>query len=340
MTVPDAGGTGKGVPDHDSDRPLRCYRHPDRKTYVSCVRCGRPICPDCMRPAAVGFQCPEELKETDRSVRRPRTVLGGQVAHTGRSATSVLIALNAVIFVIMTASGTSFLGNHVSALFARFAEIPGRTAYSSTVIEQGVANGDWYRLVTAMFLHFGIVHIAANMYVLYIVGPPLEQALGRLRFTVLYLVAGFGGSVASFLFSGTHEIAAGASGAIFGLFGAYYVVARRIGAQTGAIVGVIVLNIFISVAIPNIDIRAHLGGLVVGGILGAILAYAPRLHRGAVQAGGFAVVTAILVVIAVARGADIRQQERQPNLNALGSPVVSALSVGRSAAASPGGAAR
>jgi membrane associated rhomboid family serine protease len=177
-----------------------------------------------------------------------------------------------------------------------------------------------------MFLHFGILHIASNMYVLFLVGPALERALGRTRFVALYLVAGFGGSVASFLLSGPNEVAAGASGAIFGLFGAYYVVARKMGGETGAIIGTIVVNLFISVAIPNIDIRAHIGGLIVGAILGAVLAYAPRQQQLLVQVGGFGVVIVVIVVIAIGRGAHLRDQEDNPNVGALRVPVTTTIS--------------
>jgi membrane associated rhomboid family serine protease len=271
-----------------------------------------------MHPAAVGFQCPEELKDARRTARAPRTVLGGQVAHRGRDATTILIGINVLVFVIMTASGTSFFGSHVSTLFERFALVSTSGNYgngSSFNHLEGVADGAWYRLITAMFLHFGILHVASNMYVLFLVGPALERALGRTRFVALYFVAGFGGSVASFLLGSPTEIGAGASGAIFGLFGAYYVVARKFGGETGAIVGTIVVNLFISVAIPNIDIRAHIGGLIVGAILGAVLAYAPRERRAVIQASGFVVVTVILVALAVFRGGQLRHDEKQSGSN-------------------------
>ena len=309
MTEPDAGTAV------DANAP-RCYRHPDRITYVSCTRCGRPICPDCMRPASVGFQCPEEVKETRRTTRAPRTVLGGRVQAGGRDVTSVLIGINVVIFVIMTASGTGFISGSPSLLFARFADLPGHIeilnadqTHRATL--NGVANGEWYRLVTSMFMHFGIIHLALNMYVLLLVGPPLEKSLGRIRFTALYLIAGFGGSVASFVFGSVTELGAGASGAIFGLFGAYYIVARRIGAETGPILATIGINIAISFAISNIDIRAHLGGLATGALVGAIMAYAPRgPYRTWIQAGGSAVVLAALVVAAVVHAPTVRQDQR------------------------------
>ena len=281
-----------------------CYRHPDRPTYVSCVRCGRPICPDCMRPASVGFQCPDELAEQRRTVRRPRTPFGGLMTPEGRSVTSVIIAVNVVVFIVMTASGTGFLDGRPSALFLRFSLLPDVPGGSHPYA--GIANGEYYRLVTAMFLHFGLLHLAVNMYVLFAVGPTVERAFGRLRYAGLYLLAGLGGSVSSFLFGPVLETAAGASGAIFGLFGAYYVVARRMRVGTGPILVTIVLNLVISVAVPNIDIRAHLGGLVVGAVAAAILVYAPRSRRALVQAVGMVAILVLLAVAVDLRAADLR----------------------------------
>lgn len=298
-----------GAPgDQLADEPRPCYRHPDRLTHVSCVRCGRPICPEDMRPASVGFQCPEEVRESQRTVREARTTLGGRV-RAGRDATSVLIGLNVVVFVIMLASGASPISGSISALFARFALLPDRIGYprpdGTVMVFQGVAHGDYYRLVTSQFLHFGIFHILTNMYVLYVIGPPLERALGRSRFVALYLVAGIGGGVASYAFGPPTEIAAGASGAIFGLFGAFYVVARRMGGSTGPVLGIIALNLFISVAVPRIDIRAHLGGLITGALLGVALAYAPRDRRALVQGGGFTAVALVLAAITAVRTASL-----------------------------------
>ncbi|HEX7354790.1 MAG TPA: rhomboid family intramembrane serine protease [Mycobacteriales bacterium] len=285
-----------------------CYRHPDRPTYVSCVRCARPICPDCMRPASVGFQCPDELAEQRRTVRRPRTTFGGQVTE-GASVTRALIALNVVVFLVMTASGTGFFDGHPSSLFLRFSLLP--DVPGGTHPYAGIANGEYYRLVTAMFLHFGILHIASNMYVLYFVGPTVERAFGRVRYLTVYLLAGVGGSVASFLFGPVLENGAGASGAIFGLFGAYYVVARKLNASTAGILGVIAINLVISVAIPHIDIRAHLGGLVVGTVAAFVIVHAPRLRRTAIQAAGLVAILVVLAVAVTFRASDLRSHPPQ-----------------------------
>ncbi|MGH3744192.1 MAG: rhomboid family intramembrane serine protease, partial [Mycobacteriales bacterium] len=261
-----------------------------------------------MRPASVGFQCPDELAGQRRTVRQGRTQFGGRVTE-GATVTRALIGLNVLVFIIMTASGTGFFDGHPSSLFLRFSLLPdvpgGAHPYA------GIANGEYYRLVTAMFLHFGILHIASNMYVLYFVGPTVERAFGRVRYVTVYLLAGIGGSVASFLFGPVLENGAGASGAIFGLFGAYYVVARKMNAGTAGILGVIAINLVISVAIPNIDIRAHLGGLVVGAVAGAVVVYAPRARRTAVQAAGLAVILLVLAAAVGFRAADLRDNPPQ-----------------------------
>lgn len=306
MTQPDVPGMQAGP-------APTCYRHPDRPTYISCTRCGRPICPECMRPASVGFHCPEEIAEARRTVRAPRTALGGRIS-AGRDATTVLVGLNILVFVIMTVSGTGILAGQPSLLFAEFADVPGRvvavTPDGGAHLLAGVAHGEVWRLLTAMFLHFGVIHLALNMYVLLLVGPPLEAALGRLRFVLLYLLAGLGGSVASFAFGPHAQIAAGASGAIFGLFGAYYVIARRIGAQTGPIVATIGLNLVISFSVAFIDVRAHVGGLVTGAAVAAVLAYAPRNRRTLVQGAGAAAVALLLAALAIAHAPAVRSADQ------------------------------
>ncbi|MGI8880735.1 MAG: rhomboid family intramembrane serine protease [Jatrophihabitans sp.] len=308
--------TNLGGPGQQVAAP-RCYRHPDRETYISCTRCGRAICPDCMRPASVGFQCPEEVKETARTVRQPRSVFGGRLPGSSVPVTTyTLIGINVAVFVAMVASGTGFLNGQPSLLFTQFADVPGQlfVVHGSTITQEGgIAHGEWYRLVTSMFLHFGIVHLGLNMYVLYAIGPAVEVALGRIRYVALYFIAGLGGSVGSFLFAGPTSVGAGASGAIFGLFGAYYILARRMNAQTGPIVITIALNLVLSVSIPHIDIRAHLGGLIAGSAVGAVMAYAPRARRTLMQAAGSALVLVIVIVLALVRAPQVRERDRNAN---------------------------
>jgi membrane associated rhomboid family serine protease len=198
----------------------------------------------------------------------------------------VLIALNVVMFVITAVSGAGVLsGGGTSSIYDRFALRPPQ-----------VADGQYYRLVTSMFLHFGFLHIAFNMWALLVIGSPLEQLLGRLRFLVLYLLSGLGGGLLSFAFGPIDEFAAGASGAIFGLFGAFYVVNRQRGLETGPIVGLIAINLVFSFTFSGIDWRGHVGGLIVGSLVAAVYAQAPRgPRRNRLQALGCVAVAAMLV---------------------------------------------
>ena len=267
-----------------------CYRHPGEFAGVRCTRCDRPICPRCMTAASVGFQCPECVSEGHRTVRQARTIYGGKVrpnASRMGPVTTTLIVVNVVLFFATSAGGLNFAsGGGTSSLFVHLALIP-----------PAVAHGQWYRLVTSMFLHFNVIHIAFNMYALFLIGPPLEAALGRVRYITLYFLAGIGGSILSLLNGPIVSEAAGASGAIFGLFAAFYIVARRQGWQTNAIVLTIALNLVLSFSFSSeIDWRGHVGGLIIGGAVMAILAYVPRgPQRNQIQALG---IVAIAVVLA------------------------------------------
>lgn len=270
---------------------LHCYRHPDRQTYVSCTRCGRPICPECMRPASVGFHCPEDVAQAARGARAPRTAAGAPLGSGGPPvATYVLIGLNVAVFLLTAAGGTSLtLSGGSSPLYDQLGLIP-----------VAVAHGQYYRLLTAMFLHFGLLHIATNMYALYIVGPPLERVLRPLRYVGLYLVAGLAGSAASFMFGPPFELAAGASGAIFGLFGALLIVARRLRLNMRGIVTVIAINLAVVLVLP-VDIRAHLGGLIGGALIAAGMLYAPAgRYRPWVQAACLVAVLAVSAAMVAA----------------------------------------
>jgi membrane associated rhomboid family serine protease len=273
-----------------------CYRHPDRETYVSCTRCDRPICPDCMRDAAVGHQCPECVRTGNRTVREPRTVFGGRVA-TRPIVTLTLIAINVV----------AYIGELASPKFVADFEMLGqlKTQFGQVIPGYGVADGEWYRLITAAFLHvplnqgtFGITHILFNMWALWVLGPQLEQVLGRARFTVLYLLSALGGNVLLFLVD-PGQPALGASGAIFGLFAAFFVVGRRLGMDTRGIVFLIVINLMFTFTFSGISWEGHVGGLIIGAVLATAFAYAPRNRQQAVQVAASAIVAAILVILTV-----------------------------------------
>src|SRR6266567_4147856 len=270
-----------------------CFRHPGRETYLSCVRCGRPACPECLRDAPVGQQCVECVRSGNRTAPAARTVFGGRV-RAGARVTWVLLAINVAVYLVELAD---------RKIIDYFAMI-GRAfdpAISSHLV--GVGAGEWYRLITAAFLHEAPspLHILFNMWALYVVGPPLEQALGRLRFTAVYLLSALGGSVFIYVIGQPNLPSVGASGAIFGLFGAWFVVARRLRLDPRGIIVLIVLNLVISFTIPSIAWQAHVGGLITGAALTAAYAYAPRNQRTLVQAGATAAILALLIIATVIR---------------------------------------
>jgi membrane associated rhomboid family serine protease len=285
----DRGMVGASQP---ADAAPTCYRHPGVETYVRCVRCDRPICPQCMHSASVGFQCPECVRSGARTVRQPRTAFGGLMPTTVGQVTRLLIAVNIVFFVLQ----------HTNKTFtARYALIPRLISPFTGQIVAGVAHSEYYRLVTSAFLHNGVLHIFFNMYALLVVGPTLEAELGRVRFAALYVISALGGSTAAYLLTAPVSETLGASGAIFGLFGALFVVARRLGRETSGILGLIGINLVITFAVPNISWQGHLGGLVTGGLLAAAYAYAPRRQQALVQFAASVVVLLILGALVVAR---------------------------------------
>jgi membrane associated rhomboid family serine protease len=241
-----------------------------------------------MVPASVGFHCPECISEGRKTTRVARTVYGGKVRPgvAPGLVTKVLIAINVAVFVATTASGANPISGDTgsSKLYDRFALVP-----------IDVAHGQWYRLITAAFLHYGILHIGFNMFALWITGPQLEAVLGRARFLALYMLAGIGGGILSVALGPFDEQAAGASGAIFGLFAALYIVARHLNLQTGGIAATIIFNLIFTFSVSNIDWRGHVGGLITGAVVAAIYAYAPKgPSRGRLQAGGVAAVAVVL----------------------------------------------
>jgi membrane associated rhomboid family serine protease len=272
-----------------------CYRHPDREAHVRCSRCNRRICPDCMIDASVGFQCPECVREGNSNVRRARTSFGGRISDDPGYVTKVLIGLNVAMLAAEYAS--SSVTDHLELLGRAFDPTNGQFI--------GVAEGQYWRLLTAAFLHAGLLHLAMNMYALFLFGPPLEAALGRVRFTLLYIVSALGGSAASYAFSAPNQPSLGASGAVFGLLGAFFVVNRRMGRDTNGLVVLVVINLAFSFLVPRIDWRDHIGGLITGALVTLALAYAPRSRRTLVQAGGTAAVLLAIIALIVWRTADL-----------------------------------
>jgi membrane associated rhomboid family serine protease len=255
-------------PDAVAQVPV-CPRHPDRESYVRCQRCMRPTCPECQRPAAVGIQCVDCVAEGAKTVRQARTVFGGSVTDGRPVATMTIIAICLVVFVAQMA---------VPGLQEKIAFVP------------ALAASEPWRFITSAFAHGGITHIAFNMYALWVMGSYLEPMLGRARFVAIYLLSAIGGSVMYLLLSTPTSIedalagnygmwrtgAVGASGAVFGLFGAFLVLQRRLGRSAAGMYVIIGINAVIGFVIPGIAWQAHLGGLLTGAAVAAAIAYSGR----------------------------------------------------------------
>jgi membrane associated rhomboid family serine protease len=246
-----------------------------------------------MRDAAVGHQCAECVGAGARTVREPRTRFGGREYGANPVVTYALIALNVLMFVLQNVSG----------------ELQSELVLRSPA----VADGDLYRLVTSAFLHYGATHLLFNMWALFVVGPPLEMWLGRLRFTALYALSALGGSVLVYLLSSLGAATAGASGAIFGLFGASFVVGKRLNLDTRWVIGLIALNLAFTFVIPlissqNISWQGHIGGLVTGSVVAAAYAYAPRDRRTLIQAGATVAVVVLFALLIWWRTNDLLAQ--------------------------------
>ena len=282
-----------------------CYRHPGRETYIRCQRCNRPICPDCMNEASVGFQCPECVREGRQAQPAARTAFGGSQAGRNGWVTKALIGLNVIMYIVIVAAGgvRAAVGNGSSLIAGGATRLDVQLGviglYSDGGHLHGVAAGEYYRLITAMFVHFGVLHIATNMWALWILGRYLEYALGPIRFLALYVICGVGGNVAVYLFA-PNTLSAGASTAIFGLFATMFFVNRKLGLSNSGVIVLLVINLGLTFFVPNISIAGHLGGLVTGALAGLGLAYAPRRSRTSVQAavrGGLAVVLVVITAL-------------------------------------------
>ncbi|MEV6378260.1 rhomboid family intramembrane serine protease [Streptomyces sp. NPDC051773] len=278
-----------------------CYRHPDRETGISCTRCERPICPECMVSASVGFQCPECVRNGSGtgqapSASAPRTLAGGTVTADPRLLTKILIGANLLLFLVQEAIGDAFTD--------RFALV-GQGWDSDLGSVQGVAEGQWYRLATSMFLHSGVMHIAFNMLSLWWIGGPLEAALGRARYLTLYFASGLAGSALTYLLAAPNQLTLGASGAIFGLFGATAVLMRRLKYDMRPVIILLVINLVITFGWSGIAWQAHVGGLVGGVLIGYAMVHAPRERRGLIQYGACALVLLAVVVVTLLRTAQL-----------------------------------
>jgi membrane associated rhomboid family serine protease len=264
-------------------------RHPDRATALTCTRCGRPACPQCLREAAVGAQCVDCIAASRRGARRGVTIAGARPG--GRPVvTPVLVGLNVAVFVWTVVTSGSVEDNARAPLFDAWALVPG-----------AVAEGQWWRLLTGGFLHFGPIHLLFNMWALWVIGRQVEPALGRGRYLAVYLVSLLGGSAAVMLLTAPGSNVAGASGAVFGLMGALAVLLRRLRIPLGQVGGLIAVNLVITFLIPGISVAGHLGGLLTGALATAALVYAPPQRRVPVQAASLLGIAVVLLAAVVVR---------------------------------------
>ena len=264
-----------------------CPRHPEQVTYVRCQRCDRPACPQCQVPSAVGVHCVDCARRNASSRRGVSSLLGGR-AITDALVTKGLIIACVTIYLVQMA---------LPSLGAQFAFVP------------AVASSQPWRFMTTAFLHASLMHLAFNMWALWVLGSALEPILGRWRFAALCALSALGGSTMIYWLASPTAPASwltstvGASGAVFGLFAALFIIQRRFGRDTSAIVGLLVLNLAISFIGANISWQGHLGGLVTGAIVAALYAWAPRNKRTVYGVCGTVGITIALIGVICLRAA-------------------------------------
>ena len=271
-----------------------CYRHPDRETGLSCSECGRPICYECMTPAAVGLRCPDHsgkpqgLQKVTTATERAVTGVG---SRRGNVVTMTLIGICVGLYLAELAAGGNIngTGNRIYEEGVLF-------SIDSVFGKAGVADGEWWRLITAAFLHYGPLHLALNMYCLYFAGTILEQVIGRWRFLLLFLVSGLAGSAGALVLS-ADKLTVGASGAIFGCLGALFVLERSGAISTGGqIAALLVLNLVITFVLSSvISVGGHVGGLIGGVVLMTIFLRVRRSPQLSLAAAAGVALASILV---------------------------------------------
>ncbi|MEX0850555.1 MAG: rhomboid family intramembrane serine protease [Gaiellaceae bacterium] len=258
------------------DEPLRCYRHPERETLVSCTECGRGICPDCMTFGPVGIRCPDHASTGGRAAAPKRTArkATASLSRRGPFVTQALVGINVGIYLLQLVMGAGLTATS-GWIYEHGVLVSSAIGSDGSLI--GVAEGEWWRLITAAFLHYGPLHLGMNMLVLYIIGPALEEYLGHSRYALLYLVAGLAGSAGALVWS-PNALTVGASGAIWGIMGAALILEwRKIYVFGGQAMGLVVFNLAITFLIPGISIGGHVGGLVGGGISALVFSSLRRM---------------------------------------------------------------
>jgi membrane associated rhomboid family serine protease len=290
--------------------PLHCYRHPDRETYVSCSECGRGICPDCMVYGPVGIRCPDHASSGGKAAA-PRRAARSTIrtfSTGGPIVTQTLIGINVAVFVLELLLGGTLngVGSWIyenGVLVARATVLPNGEIAPGVIAPSlptiGVADGEWWRLITAAFLHYGPLHLGLNMLVLWFIGPPLEEYFGHWRYLLVYIVSGLAGSAGALIWS-PNALTVGASGAIWGIMGAALILeARRIYVFGGQAMGLVVFNLLITFLIPGVSIGGHIGGLVGGGL--CALAFSSFRRSPALATVSMALVGVVAVGLAAAQ---------------------------------------
>lgn len=264
---------------------VTCYRHPDRRAGVTCQRCDRPICPDCMTQGSVGFHCPECVRAAAKAapVYTTRTLPVAQPYVT-----YALMAVNVAVFVLDLAAGGTISNGQ------------GRVWEQGVLFAPAIVAGEWWRLVTSGFLHYGIIHLGMNMFVLWRIGPQIEKLLGHVQYLALYIASMVAGALGALILS-PDGLTAGASGAVFGLLGAAaaFQISNKINLWQSGLGGLIAINLAISL-IPGVSLGGHLGGIVAGGAVGWMMFELERRRQSPWLGAGIAVaLIAVFVAAAV-----------------------------------------
>jgi len=254
-----------------------------------------------MHSASVGFQCPVCVNEGKKATRSGRTAYGGLLPRDNMKTSQVLVAINAMIWVLIMVTGRGD-----SAWLFRLGLIPDvacskATIFGCVAVQEGVAHGAWWQLLTSMFTHVQFLHLAYNMAALWLLGPRLEVVIGRARFVALYLVSGLVGSTVVYGLSNPHGLTIGASGAVFGLLGGLLVIAHKVKGNVQDLALWVAFGFLITLIIPNVSWQAHLGGFVGGAAITAALVYAPRENRSSLQWAAITAVGVLAVAACVAR---------------------------------------
>ncbi len=260
-----------------SQETSTCYRHSGNEAWVKCQRCERPICSDCMKTASVGFHCPECVKTSGQKVIRGIPVSRPVV-------TIGLIIVNALAFLVTTDETRELFGLIEGPVLSRF---------GNGVL--GVADGEWYRIISSGFMHANILHIGLNMYMLWILGQMFERRFGPIRFAGAYFASLVGGSLLALVTTQPNAITVGASGAVFGLLGALFLLelSHGVGVTQTQLGPLLLINLVFTFR-PGISIGGHIGGLILGLIAGAVYLYGDRWVKNEYAQTAIVVATGVI----------------------------------------------